>query len=86
MLDNAPSEAEVRATLRRRLRAEQARAGLSNHHLSLASGVGTRAIVHYRAGKRAPRWPNLVRLADALGVAPASLLTDEPDEQESPSS
>lgn len=77
MLDRVPSEAEVRATLASRLRAEQARAGLSNHQLSLASGVGTRTIVHYRAGKRAPRWPNLLRLGDALGVDPASLLTDE---------
>ncbi len=59
-----------------RLRALREKRGLSQRELAKAAGLHQPRIVELEAGKRANiSLDTLERLADALGVAPAALLT-----------
>lgn len=62
----------------RNLRATRIAANLSQDELAAKSGVAKMSISHYETGfKQNANAPNLVKLADALGVTVDSLLTAE---------
>lgn len=54
---------------------------LTQHQLSIKSGVSVGAIQHYEARERDPRTPIVVKLAEALGVARGVLYVDDEDEE-----
>lgn len=70
----ASPEQQARLAFAEVLRAEQERAGLNTDQLAARSGISARAIGRYRSARRAPRLPNLVRLAAGLGCEPAALI------------
>lgn len=49
-------------------------AGLSQDQLAVRMGVDRRTIQRYEAATRDPRYPDLLLLADALGVTPSDLI------------
>ena len=51
-----------------RLRELRESAGLSQTELARKSGVPQATIAAYEVGRHAPTWPNVIRLADAIGV------------------
>jgi transcriptional regulator with XRE-family HTH domain len=63
-----------------RLLAERKRRGLTQAQLGAASGLNRTAISHFEAGRREPNLPNLVRLAEALGITTDHLLGHGRDE------
>lgn len=50
------------------------RAGLSQDQLAVIAGVDRRTIQRYEAASRDPRFPDLLLLADALGVSVEDLV------------
>jgi transcriptional regulator with XRE-family HTH domain len=57
------------------VRAHRLRAGLSMEDLAQESGVSPRTIWTIEAGQPNPRWENLRKLATALGLTVAQLIT-----------
>jgi transcriptional regulator with XRE-family HTH domain len=62
------------ATFGQNLRAARRGAGISQDDLARESGVDRTAISTYERGRREPNLRTIVRLADALGIAPAELV------------
>ena len=58
------------------------RSGLTQQELAERVGVGAMAISNYENGKRQPKYQTVIDLADKLGVAIGSLLSDLPDNEE----
>jgi transcriptional regulator with XRE-family HTH domain len=66
--DPVPDADRIAAGFGRRLAALREQAGaISQKELAARSGVPQPRIAEYELGKRLPTWPNVVRLALALG-------------------
>lgn len=63
-----------RRDLGRRIAETRKAAGLSQDQLADAIGMERRSIQRYEGGTRDPRFTDLVRIADALGVPLAELV------------
>lgn len=63
-------------TFSRRLRELRMAAGLSQAQLARAAGVGRQYVYQLEAGRRAPSWDVVQRLAAALGVGAAAFEGD----------
>jgi transcriptional regulator with XRE-family HTH domain len=72
---SVPSLEETVPDTARRIREAQRARGLTNEELARRTGVALRTILRWRKGER-PRLPNLLRLADALGVPRAYFVQD----------
>lgn len=62
--------------LARNIRTAQANAGLTNEALAREVGVGLRLLQKWRAGDVEPRYGNLLKLSEALGVSVADLYAE----------
>jgi DNA-binding XRE family transcriptional regulator len=65
------------AAVGRRIRRLREAAGMTQESLAEAAGIGRVTLVRIERGEQSPRYGTLVRLAAALGEAPAALLTDD---------
>lgn len=63
-----------RTQLSHRIAALRHQAKLSQDQLAVRAGVDRRSIQRYEAGERDPRYPDLLLIADALGVPLADLV------------
>ena len=77
MVDDA--EKKLLADVGHRIRETRAAQGLSLEQLARLTGISGPALSLIETGKRDPRLTTLKRLADALRVAPATLIADGPD-------
>jgi transcriptional regulator with XRE-family HTH domain len=59
------------------LRVEMARAGLSQKELADAAGLTQASVSRYLADLREPKWRDVQKLADALGVPVTAFLEDD---------
>jgi transcriptional regulator with XRE-family HTH domain len=66
--------AESLSETARRIREGQRAKGLTNAELARRAGVTARTVARWRRGERPPRLTNLVRLAEALELPPATLI------------
>lgn len=64
------------------LREARLRAGLTQHELALRVGWSPDTLASYETGRRGLRAAQLLEVASALGVPPASLLVDVPEATE----
>lgn len=55
------------------IRAERARAHISQEELASASGITTTSIAKYELGTMCPSFANAVRIAEVLGCTPNDL-------------
>ena len=67
-------DAALAAEVGRRIRRARARAGVSQEALAARIGCGRPTVCRWERGRRLPALGALVRVAAALGVAPAALL------------
>jgi transcriptional regulator with XRE-family HTH domain len=72
---NLTTDEDISRTLPGNIRRVREAAGLSQKELSDATGVGRGSLCHYEAGRCHPRIATLARVAAALGVTMAHLLT-----------
>lgn len=63
------TQEEVIGRFPARLRELRESAGLSQTELAKKSGVPQATIAAYEVGRHAATWPNVIKLADALGVS-----------------
>jgi transcriptional regulator with XRE-family HTH domain len=61
------------------LRAERARAAITQQELADRAGITRNAVISYEGGATTPNIETLIRLADALSIDPASLVPSLPD-------
>ena len=76
MVDDA--EKKLLADVGYRIRETRAGQGLSLEQLARLTGISAPALSLIETGKRDPRLTTLKRIADALRVAPATLIADGP--------
>lgn len=76
MVDDA--EKKLLADAGYRIRKTRAAQGLSLEQLARLTGISGPALSLIETGKRDPRLTTLKRIADALRVAPATLIADGP--------
>ncbi len=76
MVDDA--EKKLLADVGYRIRETRAAQGLSLEQLARLTGISAPALSLIETGKRDPRLTTLKRIADALRVAPATLIADGP--------
>lgn len=74
MVDDA--EKKLLAEAGKRIRETRAAQGLSLEQLARLTGISAPALSLIETGKRDPRLTTLKRIADALRVSPATLITD----------
>lgn len=74
-----PGDAAVAAALGQRIAEARARAGLTLRALAARLGVDHSTLANYEAGRRPLRVVQLIAIARAIGVSPASLLIDPPE-------
>jgi transcriptional regulator with XRE-family HTH domain len=67
-------EVALAAAVGRRIRRERRRAGVSQGALAARVGCARPTVGRWERGQRLPTLGSLVRIAAALGVAPAALL------------
>lgn len=67
---------ERRRALGRRIFELRRSAGLSQDQLADAIGMERRSIQRYESGERDPRFSDLVRIADAMGVTVEALVCE----------
>jgi transcriptional regulator with XRE-family HTH domain len=72
--DREPRVSEVLEALGARMREARAQAGLTQEDLAGRLGFTQTAVSYWEAGKRDPGVADLLRVAEALAVPPASLL------------
>ena len=76
MVDDA--EKKLLADVGYRIRETRAGQGLSLEQLARLTGISAPALSLIETGKRDPRLTTLKRIADALRVAPVTLIADGP--------
>jgi transcriptional regulator with XRE-family HTH domain len=65
-----------------RLKELREQAGLSQKELAERAGLGQRSVSNWEQGAREPSWPNVVALAEALGVDCRAFLQPPTTQQE----
>jgi len=75
----AVDERAVAVALGRRISEARGRAGLTLRALATRLGVDHSTLANYESGRRPLRVTQLMRIARALGCAPAALLIDPPE-------
>jgi transcriptional regulator with XRE-family HTH domain len=68
------ADADTPTTFGARLRAARHQTGLSQSRLAQRAGLSPSHLGNLERGRRQPRLPTLLALADALGVPPSQLL------------
>jgi transcriptional regulator with XRE-family HTH domain len=69
-----PQRSPAHAALGRAIRRSRERLGLSQEELAARSGLHRTYVGGIERGERNPSYTNIVRIADALGERPSSLL------------